>query len=82
MELQLDLGGYKVIISDTAGVRASSDEIENEGIRRAINAAEEADIVIHVVDSTVRDATRIPTLLDDAAPCKRWRQCLRSSFPE
>ena len=35
LEASLDLDGYPVIIADTAGLRASTDPIENEGIRRA-----------------------------------------------
>lgn len=35
LEASLDLDGYPVIIADTAGLRASTDPIENEGIKRA-----------------------------------------------
>ena len=35
LEASLDLVGYPVIIADTAGLRASTDPIENEGIKRA-----------------------------------------------
>ena len=46
IEVHLDLGGYPVVISDTAGIRDSSDMIEREGIERARGAAEEADLVL------------------------------------
>ena len=35
IEVPLVLGGYKVILADTAGLRATNDEIEAEGVRRA-----------------------------------------------
>jgi tRNA modification GTPase len=53
LELSLNLGGVKCILKDTAGVRAETqDGIELEGMRRAILAAGEADLVVAVVDST------------------------------
>ena len=36
VEVSLNLGGYQVVLSDTAGLRADSqDPIELEGIQRA-----------------------------------------------
>ena len=35
IEVHLDLGGYPVTLVDTAGVRASDDPVEQEGVRRA-----------------------------------------------
>jgi tRNA U34 5-carboxymethylaminomethyl modifying GTPase MnmE/TrmE len=32
----MDIGGYKVVMSDTAGVRESDDEVEQIGIQRAM----------------------------------------------
>lgn len=46
VEVQLDLRGYKVVLSDTAGLRDTSDRIELEGIRRATARAGESDLVI------------------------------------
>lgn len=37
LEVNLDLGGYPVIMSDTAGLRESNDPIEMEGVKRAIS---------------------------------------------
>ncbi len=52
IEVHLDLGGYPVTIADTAGLRASSDPIEQEGVRRAKARASDADIRILVVEAT------------------------------
>ncbi|MFL2770754.1 MAG: tRNA uridine-5-carboxymethylaminomethyl(34) synthesis GTPase MnmE [Rhodospirillaceae bacterium] len=52
IEVNLDLGGYPVLVSDTAGLRAAESDIEAEGVRRTLKCAEEADIVIALFDST------------------------------
>lgn len=51
IEVHLDLGGYPVIVADTAGLRRASDEIEDEGIRRARARAEQADVKILLFDA-------------------------------
>ena len=43
LEASLDLDGYPVIIADTAGLRASEDSIENEGMKRAQDWANKAN---------------------------------------
>jgi len=50
IEVHLDLGGYPVVLADTAGLRDSGDEIESEGIRRALQRAAHADIKLAVFD--------------------------------
>jgi tRNA modification GTPase len=52
IEVRLDLGGYPVIVSDTAGLRESEDPIEQEGVRRAIERAKSADIALLLVDAS------------------------------
>ena len=44
--------GYPVTLVDTAGLRESSDPVEQEGIRRAHARVEEADLVLWLVDAT------------------------------
>ena len=46
----MDIGGYMVNISDTAGIRNATDTIERIGIERTNNEIENADIVIHVIN--------------------------------
>ncbi|MCJ8519828.1 tRNA modification GTPase [Pseudorhizobium tarimense] len=48
IHVDLDLDGYLVKLFDTAGLRDSEDLVEQEGIRRAWMAIEEADLVIHL----------------------------------
>jgi tRNA modification GTPase len=49
---QLSLKGIPVRISDTAGLRDTDNPVEREGVRRARNAIEQADVVLYLVDST------------------------------
>ncbi|MEQ9640686.1 MAG: tRNA uridine-5-carboxymethylaminomethyl(34) synthesis GTPase MnmE [Alphaproteobacteria bacterium] len=44
IEVHLDLAGYPVTVVDTAGLRESADDIEREGVRRALARAEDADL--------------------------------------
>ncbi len=55
LEAPLTLAGYRAIVSDTAGLRETGDEIEQEGARRAAKAAEGADLRLWVVDRAASD---------------------------
>jgi tRNA modification GTPase len=46
IEVRLDLGGVPVVVSDTAGIRDSASPVEQEGIRRSLATARNADLVI------------------------------------
>ena len=50
IEVAIDLGGYPVVLADTAGLRDSADAIEQEGKRRAMQRAEQAEIRLFVFD--------------------------------
>src|SRR5690606_20147710 len=50
LELHLDVGGLKVTLADTAGIRTAADKIEAIGIRRALERASDADLVLHIED--------------------------------
>ena len=50
VEARLDLGGFPITFADTAGLRDSEDLIEKEGISRAIQRAEDAEMRIVVFD--------------------------------
>jgi len=55
IEVKLDLGGLPVLVSDTAGIRETSGDVEQEGIRRALARAQGADLVLWLVDATALD---------------------------
>jgi tRNA modification GTPase len=68
IETHLNIDGYPVIVSDTAGIRDSKDEIEKKGIKLSLNRAEEADLKLVVVDAKHPDFTDVlKRLLDDNA---------------
>lgn len=67
IEVHLDLGGYPVILADTAGIREQAETIEEEGIRRALFQAEQADIRLILSEAPawpeIPDAVR--SMIDD-----------------
>ena len=69
VEAHLDLGGYPVTVADTAGIRASEDTIEQEGIRRARGWAESADLRVLILDpETIENANQFGDLLKSDDP--------------
>jgi tRNA modification GTPase len=52
IEIPMVLGGYKVLLADTAGVRDTEEAIEAEGVRRARAWAEGADLRMWAVDQS------------------------------
>jgi tRNA modification GTPase len=52
LEEAVDLDGIPVQLIDTAGLREVADEIESEGVRRAEQAREEADLVLLLLDGS------------------------------
>lgn len=58
LEEHIKLHGIGLNIIDTAGIRETEDVVEKIGVERALKCAEDADLVIYVVDSSV--------LLDDS----------------
>ncbi|MBF6568451.1 MAG: tRNA uridine-5-carboxymethylaminomethyl(34) synthesis GTPase MnmE [Candidatus Binataceae bacterium] len=52
IEDTLQLGGYPVVLQDTAGIREAGDQVERIGIERALERARDADLLIAVFDSS------------------------------
>jgi tRNA modification GTPase len=52
IEVALDLGGFPAVLADTAGLRQATEEVEEEGVRRARARAAAADLRLVVVDAT------------------------------
>jgi tRNA modification GTPase len=68
IETHLNIDGYPVIVSDTAGIRESKNEIEKKGIKLSLHRAEEADLKLVVVDAKNLDFTDVlKGLLDENA---------------
>ena len=52
IEVEFDLGGYSVIIADTAGLRPTSDPVEAIGVERTRQELRKADLVLWLEDGT------------------------------
>jgi tRNA modification GTPase len=53
IEVALDLRGWPVLLADTAGLRTTTDLIEQEGVKRALAKAADADVTLLVIDGTL-----------------------------
>lgn len=63
IEVKLDLEGLPIVVSDTAGLREAEGRVEQEGIRRTLGRARDADLVLWLVDASNLDAP-VPAQLD------------------
>lgn len=66
IEVRLDLGGYAVILMDTAGIREAATAIEGEGIRRTLSRVADADLVLWIGDLTEPANGPLPEALQSA----------------
>ena len=68
IETHLNIDGFPVVLSDTAGIRDSKNEIEKKGIKLALNRAEDADLKLIVVDAKSIDLKGVlKDLIDEKA---------------
>ena len=68
IETHLNLDGYPVVVSDTAGIRDSKNEIEKKGIKLALDRAEDADLKLVIIDAKNVDFTGVlKDLVDENA---------------
>lgn len=60
LEAEIDVHGLRVVVVDTAGIRASSDPLEQMGVERARRAVSAARLALFLVDGTrpIRDEDR------------------------
>jgi tRNA modification GTPase len=87
LQREIQLAGMPVRVSDTAGLRPSSEPIEQEGIRRAWQEINGADLIVLVVDAQHgygEQERRIETALPEKVPLLRvWNKMdLLSDYPE
>ncbi|WP_455384083.1 tRNA uridine-5-carboxymethylaminomethyl(34) synthesis GTPase MnmE [Acidihalobacter prosperus] len=66
LRADIELDGLGVEILDTAGLRDTEDPVEREGVRRALQAMAEADLLVRVYDD--RDPQQSVALPDGALP--------------
>uniref|UniRef100_A0A4W4G115 5-taurinomethyluridine-[tRNA] synthase subunit GTPB3, mitochondrial n=1 Tax=Electrophorus electricus TaxID=8005 RepID=A0A4W4G115_ELEEL len=82
VETPLDIGGFPVLLSDTAGLRDTCDCVEREGVHRARQTVEQADLTLVVIDTAQlpQDLLMVPGLLSRylkmVLPNRKDEQCL------
>ncbi|GAB6022693.1 tRNA modification GTPase gtpbp3, mitochondrial [Chamberlinius hualienensis] len=81
VECHVNIGGYPVLVSDTAGLRHSQDDIEKEGIKRALDRARLADLLVLMLEPD--DLTEVlgkNGCLDDAVKSLVYSLGLNDAF--
>jgi len=58
IETHLDIGGYPIILTDTAGIRNSDEQIEQQGVALALQEAKNADLVLFLEDINDQNAEK------------------------
>ncbi len=71
LEEQLSLDGVPIRLFDTAGLRETEDEAEREGVSRAFNAMQRADLVLLLLDGSAPLTTQDQSLLEQTRNIKR-----------
>ncbi len=51
VEAHLNIGGFPLILADTAGLRDTNDTIEKEGVKRAKHQASQADVILIITEA-------------------------------
>ena len=75
IEVRLDLGGYAVIVADTAGLREATDTVESEGVRRALARAEASDLVLLLLDGSAEEPLAgLPPGIAERAAITVWNK--------
>jgi len=60
VHVALDLGGLKVVVTDTAGIREATGKVEAIGIERALNSVKAADLVLLLEDMAKPGGVAVP----------------------
>ena len=84
VEVRLDLAGWPITLADTAGLRESRDEIESEGVRRALARAASADLSLVVFDGALwpeADLQSVALLGETALPVLNKTDLLSGPAP-
>lgn len=71
IEETANIRGIPVVFIDTAGLRATSDDVEREGIRRSRKSLEKADVILHVLDVSEPLTEEDQTYLEEFSSKKR-----------
>ncbi len=80
IETHLNLDGYPVVVSDTAGIRDSKNEIEKMGIKIALNRAEDADLKLVIVSAKNVNFTGVLKLTKNAVLVVNKSDLMKGKF--
>ncbi len=65
---EIELDGFNFELMDTAGLRETDNPVEKEGVIRALKAARQADLIIHLLDDQITDEKPNELDCDDIIP--------------
>ncbi|WP_105386305.1 tRNA uridine-5-carboxymethylaminomethyl(34) synthesis GTPase MnmE [Neorhizobium alkalisoli] len=92
LHVDIDLDGYLVRFFDTAGLRPTDDRVEMEGVRRALTAIEQADLILnleeidsepqHSLAADIPNIVRVGTKMDQHGPSSAYDICISSETGE
>lgn len=82
IEETANIRGIPVVFVDTAGLREATDMIEEEGIRRSRRTVEQAELILHVLDSSELLTDEDKRFLDEFAAKKRILILNKSDLPK
>jgi tRNA modification GTPase len=77
----IDIGGVPIVLTDTAGLRETSDDVETLGIERTHRAMGDADLVVVVLDGSAEVGPEDRELLDRTADTRRLVVMNKSDLP-
>ena len=81
IEETANIRGLPVVFIDTAGLRDAADEIEKEGVRRSHESLEQADLILHVLDSSEPRTEADERYLSELSSRKRILILNKSDLP-
>lgn len=84
LEAAISIDGIPVMMTDTAGIRQTDDKVEEIGVRRAINAATDADMVLYLIDpgTTLIQAEELFSCANRSGGALIFTKCDLGSNPE
>lgn len=82
VDVRVVLGGIPVRFVDTAGLRAANSKIEQEGVRRTLDALTKADLVLYIISPDVKTDSGILSSINVRYLLLHNKSDLRSAPPE
>ena len=71
VEGEIVIDGVKYLLTDTAGIRDSGDDLENSGIERSVRAMKESDVCVVVLDGSLPLGEDDKKVLEDTKDLER-----------